>query len=229
MEEIGFMQSRRIWTEVPVAECHRKTGKAPVSVRWVDVNKGSAENLEIRCRLVARDFKGKHEKDREDLFAATPPLEAKRALISRAATRRRKGAIRKLLFIDARKAHLNPRCTEDVYIDLPEEAGAAKGTCGKMNFWLYGFRPAASAWEKHYSNLLEEAGFIRGLSSPVIFHHPERDMSCVVHGDDFTFEGEDVDLKWIQELMKLWFDIRVCAKLGPFGFGGGCFHLIWTL
>ena len=64
MEEIGFMQSRRIWTEVPVAECHRKTGRAPVSVRWVDVNKGSAENPETRCRLVARDFKGKHEKQR---------------------------------------------------------------------------------------------------------------------------------------------------------------------
>ena len=154
-------------------------------------------------------------KKTEDLFAATQPLEARMAFISRVVTRRRKGAIRKLLFLDARKVHLNPRCTKDVYIDLPEEAGAAKGRCGKLNFWLYGFRPAASAWEKYYSSLLEEARFIRGLSSPIIFHHPERDISCVVHGDDFTFEGEGVDLKWIQELMKSWFDIKVRAKLGP--------------
>ena len=43
--------------------------------------------MEVRCRLVARDFKGK-DKDRDDLFAATPPLEAKRMLLSRAATRK---------------------------------------------------------------------------------------------------------------------------------------------
>ena len=35
----------------------------------------------IRCRLVARDFKGS-EKDREDLFAATPPWELKRVMMS---------------------------------------------------------------------------------------------------------------------------------------------------
>ena len=29
---------------------------------------------------VARDFKSKSEKDREDLFAAMPPLEAKKCL-----------------------------------------------------------------------------------------------------------------------------------------------------
>ena len=46
-EEIGFMQIRGIWTEVPETECRRRTGKAPVSVRWVDVNKGSAEDPEV--------------------------------------------------------------------------------------------------------------------------------------------------------------------------------------
>ena len=65
----------------------------------------------VRCSLVARDFKGKDEKDREDLFAAAPPLELKRVLMSKAATRRRKRqGVRKMLFIDAREAHLNPEC-----------------------------------------------------------------------------------------------------------------------
>jgi hypothetical protein len=215
-EEVDFMMGRHIWTEVPEGECWSKTGKAPVSVRWVDVNKGSQESPEIRCRLVARDFKGKRDKDREDLFAATPPLEAKRTLFSRAVTTRRKpGGCRKLLFVDARKAHLNPKCTEEVFIQLPDEVGARKGVCGKLNYWLYGFRPAASAWERHYSSLLEGVGFRRGLASPVIFHHPGRDMSCVVHGDDFTIEGEDGDLNWIQKELKSWFDIKVRGRLGP--------------
>ena len=171
----------------------------------------------VRCRLVARDFKGKGEVDREDLFAATPPLEAKRVLMSRAVTRRRnqrKGR-RKMMFIDARKAHLNPKCEKNVYIKLPDEANGGPGKCGKLVYWLYGFRPAAQAWEELYSGKLEGAGFTRGKASPVVFYHEERDLAAVVHGDDFTFEGEDKDLKWIYEEMKGWFDVKLRGILGP--------------
>ena len=57
-EEIGFMEDRNIWSIRPIQECWDKTGKAPVSVRWVIVNKGTPDEMIIRCRLVARDFKG---------------------------------------------------------------------------------------------------------------------------------------------------------------------------
>ena len=56
--------------------------------------------------MVARDFKG-GDKDRDDLFAATPPLESKRLLLSRTATGVNGKLTRKLLFIDSKKAHLN--------------------------------------------------------------------------------------------------------------------------
>ena len=103
------------------------------------------------------------------------------------------------MFIDARKAHLNPECEQDVYIHLPEEAGCPPGYCGKLNYWLYGFRPAAAAWEKHYSGKLEGSGFVKGESCGVVFYHQTRDLACVVHGDDFTFCGLEEDLLWIQE------------------------------
>ena len=213
-EEIKFMEDRGIWTVKPVEECWKKTGKAPVSVRWVDTNKGGEGEIVVRSRLVARDFKG-GDKDRDDLFAETPPLEAKRLLFSRAVSRRRDGKLRKLLFIDVRKAHLNPECKEDVYIELPEECGVGKGMCGKLNFWLYGFRPAAQAWEKLYSEKLGEVGFVRGITCGVVFYHPERDVSLAVHGDDFTFCGLERDLKWIRDLMGKWFDIKIRGMLGP--------------
>ena len=136
-------------------------------------------------------------KDREDLFTHTPPLEAKRALFSRAATMRKRHRCKKLLFIAARKTHLKPKCTEDVSVASPDKAGAPSGVCGKLNFWLYGFRLAASASEKNYSELLEGVGFERGKASPVVFHHPQWDLACVVHGDDFAFEGYDACLDWI--------------------------------
>ena len=50
-----------------------------MSTKWMDVNKGSEEDVQARSRLVARDFKG-DDNDRDDLFAETPPLEAKRLL-----------------------------------------------------------------------------------------------------------------------------------------------------
>ena len=80
-EEIGYMQSSTILSIKPISDCWEKTGKAPVTARWVDVQKAEG----VRSRLVARDFKG-GDKDRDDLFAATPSLESKRLLISRAAT-----------------------------------------------------------------------------------------------------------------------------------------------
>ena len=119
------------------------------------------------------------------------------------------------MFIDARKAHLNPRCGEDVYIELPEECGVGKGMCGKLNFWVYGFRPAAAAWETHYAELFEAVGFERGKSCGVVFYHVGRDLSVAVHGDDFTFCGFEEDLMWIRDLMEGWFEIKVRGIRGP--------------
>ena len=44
-----------------------------------------------------------------------------------------------------------------------------------LNYWLYGFRSAAAAWEKHYAGLLESVGFERGSACGVIFYHEERE------------------------------------------------------
>ena len=210
MEEVDFMQKEHLWDVVPrdSAQGHRV-----VSVRWVDTNKGSAEAPEIRCRLVARDFRC-NDKDREDLFAATPPWELKRLLMSHAADRSG-GRLRKMLLIDVKKAHLYPDCKEDVYIELPEEVGAGEGKIGKLRRWLYGFRPAAANWENHYAAKLEGVGFRRGLATPVAFFHEGMDVNLVVHGDDFTFVGDQEPLQWVEKLMKSWYQVKVRAWLGP--------------
>ena len=141
-EEMKHMKEK-IFKVVKKSEAYRVTGKGPISTKWVDTDKshGNGEML-VRSRWVARDFKDKGEKDREDLFSATPPLELVRYLLSRQATRRRDGQERKTLYIDVKKAHLVPKCTQDVYVELPAEAGAQADECGKLEYWLYGCRPA---------------------------------------------------------------------------------------
>ena len=213
-EEMKHMM-QKICKVVKRSEAHRVTGRGPISTKWVDTDKshGNGEML-VRSRWVARDFKTKGEKDREDLFSATPPLEIIRYLLSRQATRRRDGKERKTLYIDVKKAHLVPKCTQDVYVELPAEAGAQADECGKLDYWLYGCRPAAQAWEEDYAGAFEEAGFRRPASCPVVFSHLQRDLIGAVHGDDFVFVGLDEDLDFVEDLLKSKYDLKVRGRLG---------------
>ena len=80
----------------------------PIGVRWVDVDKGFGV---CRSRLVAKGFKPKSKvNDQEGLFAATPPLELIKMLISKVArgSRNRHADVRKVMFLDVSKA---PLCT----------------------------------------------------------------------------------------------------------------------
>ena len=99
-------------------------------------------------------------------------------------------------------------------MQLPAECGKP-GMCAKLLRCLYGTRDAPARWEAHYSTELVKMGFVRGLASPCCFHHPERDIRAVVHGDDFTFSGEEVHLRWVQEKMQASFLCEVEGMLGP--------------
>ena len=58
-------------------------GITPVDTKWVDTDKAFEEEpMQIRSRIVAREFKSD---DRPDLHAGAPPLEALKAIISIAA------------------------------------------------------------------------------------------------------------------------------------------------
>ena len=211
LEEVTFMQKEHLWDVVPREQA---AGHRVVSVRWVDTNKGTADRPDVRSRLVARDFNAGVDRDREDLFAATPPWELKRLLLSHAADRRGRGT-RKVMLIDVKKAHLYPLCATDTYIELPDEVGAGPGFVGKLRRMLYGLRSAAATWENHYASNLEQIGFARGVSTPVSFYHAGRGISLVVHGDDFTFVGYEKDLQWVAACMKKWYQLKVRACLGP--------------
>ena len=54
-----------------------------IQLRWVDTNKGVSETPSVIARLIGKEFK---TDDNPANFAATPPLEAVRFVISRAAT-----------------------------------------------------------------------------------------------------------------------------------------------
>ena len=219
-EEMAFMQKIQLYDVVDTNECWTQTGKPPVTTKWVRVNRGTSAEPDVRCRLVARDFKPKGERDRSEIFAAMPPLESKKLLfqqaVSQNARNRRSGEDGiKVMLIDVKKAHLNGFVGEDecAYIELPSGV-ARKGQCGRLRRWLYGMRQAASAWEKDYSEKLSEIGFAKGIVAPTVFYWEERGVRCVVHGDDFTFSGKRVDLLYIRGKMEESYELKMRAMLG---------------
>ena len=145
----------------------------------------------MRWRLVARDFKPRHEGPRDDLFAAMPPLEAKKALFAFVVGVREnrkalgKGEM-KLMFVDVKKAHLNARRDEEEWVELPEEFHRW-GRYARLRRWLYGMRKAASGWEDHCAQTLTSEDFSRGKAAPTLFYNPITEVRMVVHGDDFYF------------------------------------------
>merc|ERR1712240_1000759 len=158
--------------------CWNATGAPPIGTRWVDVNKGDDGNPEYRSRLVAREI---NTSKREDLFAATPPIEAKKILFSLAVTEgigyqpgcKNQGY--KLEFMDVRRAYFHANARRRVYVEIPKE-DERLGMCGKLKKAMYGARDAAQNWEHANTDFLESVGFIGGTATPCVFYNPERDI-----------------------------------------------------
>ena len=190
---------RRVWVEADVKECWDKKGRAPIGVRWVDVDKGFDV---YRSRLVAKDFRPRSRvNDKEGLFAATPPLEFVKMVTRWAARNNNGGRRRNVMFVDISKAHLYAPVQEEEYVDLPPEKAQA-GKFARLLYTLYGMRTAASNWEREYSGALEDAGFAVGRATSCAFYHPGRDVRIFVHGDDFVVEGEEEDLEWVRSVLE---------------------------
>ena len=207
-------------------ECLDRTGRPPVTVRWVDTNKGDDKCPNIRSRFVARQIRGPGQ---DAVFAPTPPLEALRTVLSLAATdlpgrparcRDPKSESRvQVSCVDIIRASLNARANPDepTYVQLPrEDADAGRGLCGLLMKHMYGIQKAAEGWQcECSSSLVEKLGFIQGVACPCIFVHESKDIVCTVHGDDFTAVGPKSSLDWYEEQLKMLYELKTGGRLGP--------------
>ena len=79
-------------------------------------------------------------------FKATPPLEALRSLLIRAAIdvlpNKLGQPVAVLMLIDVRRAHFHSPARRKVFIVLPEEAGTDKSKVGRLPRSMHGCRDA---------------------------------------------------------------------------------------
>jgi hypothetical protein len=203
-EEIRFFRGRKVYEKVDVAECWRVTGAAPIGVRWVDINKGDSVNPKYRSRLVAKEF---NTGVRPDLYAATPPSECLRLLLSKLATDK----TLKLMYADVSRAYFYAKAIRPVYVQLTDEdvEDGDEGKCGKLLMSMYGTRDATMNWSAECTNTLIADGYLQGTSNPCLFKHPDTKVMIMVHVDDFVAVGHEKDLKSARGTLEDKYQIKV--------------------
>jgi hypothetical protein len=206
-EEIKFMLNWGVWKRARITECWQETGKAPIGSKWVDVNKGDEKRPLIRSRFVVKEI-ATYKSD--DFFAATPPLEALRLLLSMAAS---SGHDIKVEVLDARKAHLHAFAERTVFVKLPPEVDEP-GWCARLVRCLYGTRDAPKRWQAFLDEQLVALGFAKGRASPCCFFHAQLGVRCIVHGDDFVLSGTAGALDEVKARMHERFLLKELGRLG---------------
>ena len=113
-EEIEYFGEMGVYEKVNIDEAWKETGKAPIAVRWVDVNKGDSRVPNYRSRLVAKEF---NTGVNPDLYAATPPSECMRLMLSKLASGKRVDIT--LMYADVSRAYFYAKAERPVYVKLP--------------------------------------------------------------------------------------------------------------
>ena len=133
----------------------------------MDVNKGDKHDMRVRSRIVAQEI---NLSKKDNLFAATRPLELKKALMKLAVTEGigyrpgRKHDGMHIAFMDVKKAYYASKSLRDVCVKLPP-GDEEEGMCGKVHQSIPGMRDAAKSWEMEYSCLLYTSPSPRDLST----------------------------------------------------------------
>ena len=223
-KELVYLESKHVWVLRNISECLARTGRPPISVRWVETNEGDDSNPNVRSRLVAREMRLAGE---EAVFAPTPPLETLRMVLSHAMTdfdgepkkiddpssaRRQQ-----VLLVDISRAYFNAPTSDDspTYVELPPDVNAPPSMCGLLKRHMYGTKRAAEGWQEEYLQALADMGFEQGCASACLFRHVKRGSVLSVHGDDFTASGPKDSLDWWQAEMQSRYELTIGGRLGP--------------
>ena len=169
--EIKYFKEMGVYTKIK-----RQPWMKPISTKWIDTNKGDEHNPNYRARLVGRElnlFK------QEGLFAATPPLESLRMILSICASNQFNLDENDNFIVmsnDIKRAYFYAPVSRPMHIVIPDEdwEDGDEGYVGQLNLSLYGTRDAAVNWTNTFTKHLIEIGFTVGDASPCNFYYKTR-------------------------------------------------------
>ena len=100
--EMDYFGKMGVYHKVPRKTMQQHGGRT-IGTRWIDINNGDEESPDYRSRSVGKEFNVGSD---PALYAATPPLEALRIIVSRSATTRRGSGNMKVMANDVRRASI---------------------------------------------------------------------------------------------------------------------------
>ena len=166
-------QEMRVHTYVIKEEAYSDPDGGIVDVRWVTVNKGTRDDPNVRCRLVARGFAEKGNRD--DLFAGTPPLVSVRVLLSLLAMKRPLSTDFGAMVADVKCAFFYGRTKRSIYIWLPpEDPEYSIGSLGKLEKSMYGARDAPQVWQDEVRSTMKDMQLLGCSTQPGIYYSSAR-------------------------------------------------------
>ena len=209
-EEMDYIRKKEVYTKIPRQQAERD-GIKVIKSRWIDINKGDDKAPRYRSRLVAKEFRTP-DREGENMFAGTPPLEALKMLISEAATMKPGKAKKGILIADVSRAFFEADARRKVCVELAPEDRTEKDVemdmVGLLNKSMYGTRDAAINWQEEVAKSMKAWGFRRGRYNPCVYVHAEMDIKVIVHGDDFVAVADEIALTWLSNKLKERFEIK---------------------
>ena len=174
-------------------------GAKIITTKWIDTNKGDEHNPGYRAPLIGREIK---TDQRPELFATTPPLESLRMILAICASNQHREEPYRVLSSDIKRAHFFAKAGRPIFIEIPVEdrRPGDEGKVSRLNQRLYGTRDAATNWQEEFIATLQNNGFTKRRASPCNFHQSQRQISVIVHADDFTSTGTKKQLIWCQKI-----------------------------
>ena len=146
------------------------------------------------------------------LFAATPPLEALKFLISEAASFEKDEDLEDTVMMinGVARAFFEAPVTRDVCVDIPNEDKAEQDgdVVGILLKSLYGTRDAAMNFQKEIQKFMTGIGFTIGKYNISTYLHAKKKLNVMVHGDDFVSVGNRDEAAWFKHKFEEQFSIK---------------------
>ena len=188
--EIEKMKEMDVYTSCE-HEAVKEQGLTPIGTRWVFTNRGDTEHPFIRARRVTQETTKTTRMDLTDTsmtFAATPPVEGFRFLLSMAMTgEQEKNSQDELViaFFEISRAHFHSPVRRKVAIRMQGDSSCPSGIA-MLNRAMYGTKDAAQCFDLYCERTMEKLDHIIGVFNPRLYKNPVKDIRVLRHGDDFA-------------------------------------------
>lgn len=182
-------------------------------VKWVGVNKGTPDNPDARCCLVAPEL-GYGER-LDELFAGTPSLMVVRMVLHKVAMKPEEVGVR---VFDVKCAFLYGKMRRRVYIELPDQdpESKEKDKMGRLVNATHRVRDAPQIWSGEVRREMIAKGFQPSVLHPSVFSNPGKHMHIVVHVDDCLCVGPWSELEVLYDSLKQVYDLESTLVRGGY-------------